>query len=174
MWESCLKMFSVLRNTKKAPFGIGYNLAWTWNTDKFVLNKDNAINIDNSEINSIEWYVPHYRPTILSQAILTKQIWSITSTEVQYVERSVFVKEVNGQKFWTFEFGTQEEINVPIWIIVGIQQRDRQDSKNLNNDTFYRPPATSAQCIIGTKKISWFCYFIKLWWWWLFTGIWSN
>ena len=32
------------------------------------------------------------------------------------------------------------------------QQRDRQFSQNMNNDTFYRPPATSAQCIIGTEK----------------------
>ena len=32
------------------------------------------------------------------------------------------------------------------------QQWDRQDSQNLNNDTFYRPPITSAQCIIETEK----------------------
>ena len=33
-----------------------------------------------------------------------------------------------------------------------IQQRDRQNSQNLNNDTFYSPPVTSTQCIIGTEK----------------------
>ena len=27
-----------------------------------------------------------------------------------------------------------------------------QDSQILANDTFYRPPVTSAQCIIGTEK----------------------
>ena len=43
-------------------------------------------------------------------------------------------------------------MNVPIWIIIGFQQRDRQDSQNLNNDTFCRLPATSAQAVIGTKK----------------------
>ena len=48
--------------------------------------------------------------------------------------------------------GTQEGINVPIWIIVGFQQRDRQDSQNLNNDTFYRPPVSSCQCISGTER----------------------
>ena len=36
-------------------------------------------------------------------------------------------------------------------IIIGFQQRDRQDSQNLNNDTFYRPPVTSAQCHILTE-----------------------
>ena len=29
---------------------------------------------------------------------------------------------------------------------------DRQNDQNLNNDTFYRPLVTSAQCIIGTEK----------------------
>ena len=43
-------------------------------------------------------------------------------------------------------------MNVPIWKIVGFQQRDRQDSQNLNNDTFYRPPVTNAQCIFATEK----------------------
>ena len=43
-------------------------------------------------------------------------------------------------------------MNVPIWIIIGFQQRDRQDSQNLNNDTFCRLPVVSAQCIIGTEK----------------------
>ena len=35
---------------------------------------------------------------------------------------------------------------------VRFQQKDRQDSQNLCNDTFYRPPATSAHCNIGTVK----------------------
>ena len=51
-----------------------------------------------------------------------------------------------------FELGTEEGINVPLWIVVGFQQRDRQESQNLNKDTFYRPPVTSAQGIIETKK----------------------
>ena len=43
-------------------------------------------------------------------------------------------------------------MNVPIWITIGFQQRDRQDSQNLNNDTFCMLPITTAQCIIGTEK----------------------
>ena len=62
------------------------------------------------------------------------------------------MKEVNTQNLWTFELGTQEGINVPIWIFVGFQQSNRQNEQNLNNDTFYRPLVTSAQCIIGTEK----------------------
>ena len=37
---------------------------------------------------------------------------------------------------------------------VGFQQSDRQHDQNLINDTFDRPPVTSAQCIIGTEKNS--------------------
>ena len=38
----------------------------------------------------------------------------------------MFMKEVNTQNFWTFELGTQEGINIPIWIFVAFQQNDRQ------------------------------------------------
>ena len=38
------------------------------------------------------------------------------TTELQYPERSVFMKEVNTQNFWTFALGTQEGINFPICI----------------------------------------------------------
>ena len=62
------------------------------------------------------------------------------------------MKEVNTQNFWTIELGTQEGVNVPIWIYVAFQQHDRQHDQNLNNDTFYRMPVTSAQCIIGIEN----------------------
>ena len=47
---------------------------------------------------------------------------------------------------------SQENVNVPIWILIGFHQRDRQDSQNLSNATFYRLPFTSAQRVIGTEK----------------------
>ena len=75
-------------------------------------------------------------------------------TELQYIERSVFLKEFIIQNLWTFELGNQERINFPIWIFVGFEQKERQNSQILNNDAFYRPPVTSAHCIIGTQKIS--------------------
>ena len=62
------------------------------------------------------------------------------------------MKEVNTQNLWSFELGTQEGVNVPIRIVVGFQQRERQDSQNLTNDTFYRPAVTSAESIIGTEN----------------------
>ena len=91
--------------------------------------------------------------TITAQEeILIGQIEDKKPTELIYVERSVFMKELSTQNLWTSELGTQEGINVPIWIFVGFQQSVRQYDQNLNNDTFYRPPVIGAQCIIGTEK----------------------
>ena len=38
------------------------------------------------------------------------------------------MEEVNTQNCRIFELGTQEGINVSIWILVGFQQRDRENS----------------------------------------------
>ena len=127
-------------------------LTLTRNSDNAVLNKTNATAIGKIKINSIELNVPHYTASLEEKGLLMKQITDKIPIELQYVERSVFMKEVNTQNLWSFELGTQEGVNVPILIIIGFQQSDRQHDQNLNNDTFYRPPVTSAQCIIGTEK----------------------
>ena len=62
------------------------------------------------------------------------------------------MKELKSQNLWNFDLGSQESLNVPIWIVIGFQQRERQDSQNVNNDTFCRLPVVSAQAIIGTEK----------------------
>ena len=124
----------------------------TRNNDNVVLNKGNAINIGKIKINGIELYVAHYTPSIQQQTILSKQIIINTPTEIIYPERSVFMKEVNTQNYWIFEFGEQEGINIPTWIFVGFQQNDRQHDQNLNNDTLVRLPVISAQVVIGPER----------------------
>ena len=124
----------------------------TRNTDNAILNKDNATILGKVKINAFEWYIPHYTASMSEQALLSNHTVNRIPTKLQYVERSVFMKEVKTQNLWNFKLGTQEGINVPIWIIIGFQQQDRQSSQNENNDMFYRPSATSAQCIIGTEK----------------------
>ena len=86
------------------------------------------------------------------QAIMSKQNLNKTPTELRYVERSVLLKEVNNQNLWNFQLGSQENMNVPIWIIIGFQQQDRQNSQNFTNGTFCRLPVVSAHCVIGTEK----------------------
>ena len=145
-------IFGFPEHQEKGTYGLGYKLTLTRNTDNAVLNKDNAVVNGRVKINSLDWYVPHYSLNLEEYTKLMSQIKKNTPTILHYPERSVFMKEVNTQNLWTFELGTQEGINVPIWIFVAFQQNDRQNNPNLNNDTFYRPLVTSAQCIIGTEK----------------------
>ena len=145
-------VFGFAEYQNKGTYGLGYKLTLTRNTNNAVLNKDDAINLGRIKINAIEWYVPDYSPSIQQQSMLSKQIINKTPTQIQYPERSVFMKEVNTQNFWTFELGTQEGINIPTWIFVGFQQNDRQHDQNSNNDSFVRLPVTSAQVIIGTER----------------------
>ena len=116
------------------------------------MNKAAATNNAKVTINSLDWYVPHYSPNLEEYTKLMNQIKKNTPTLHHYPERSVFMKEVNTQNVWTFELGTQEGINVPIWISIAFQQMGRQNDQDLNNDTFSRPLVTPAQCIIGTEK----------------------
>ena len=88
-------IFGFVEHQEKATYGFGYKLTITKNSDNAVLNKDNAVNDAKIKLISIEWYVPHYAPSIKQQGILMNQILSKTLTELQSVERSVFMKEVN-------------------------------------------------------------------------------
>ena len=94
-------------------YGLGYILTLTGNIANAVLKKNNAIDNGKIKINAIEWYVPHYTPSITQQIGLLNQIIKKMAIELQYAERSVFMKEVNTQNFWTFELGLQEGINIP-------------------------------------------------------------
>ena len=62
------------------------------------------------------------------------------------------MKQVINQSQRIFELRSQESMNVPLWKIIGFQERDRQDSQNLNNDNFCWLLGTSAQCILSTEK----------------------
>ena len=145
-------IFGFAEHQEKGTYGLGYKLTLTRNIDNAVLNKDNAVANGRVKINSLDWYVPHYSPNLEEYNKLMTQIKKNSPTLLHYPERPVFMKEVNTQNLWTFELGTQEGINVPIWIFVAFQQNDRQNDQNLNNDTFDRPQITSTQCIIGTEK----------------------
>ena len=145
-------IFGFAEHQEKGTYGLGYKLTLTRNTDNAVLNKDNVVVNGIVKINSLDWYVPHYSPNLEEYTKLMTQIKKNTPTLLHYPERSVFMKEVNTQNLWTFELGTQEGVNVPIWIFVAFQQNDRQNDQTLNKDTFYRPLVSSAQCIIGTEK----------------------
>ena len=129
-------IFGFAEHQEKATYGLGYTLTLTRIKDEAVIDKVAGIADARIKIDHIQWYVPQYTPSMSQQGIMSQQILNETPTELRSVERSVFMKEVNNQKIWNFELGSQENMNVPIWIIIGFQQQDRQDSQNLNNDIF--------------------------------------
>ena len=83
--------FGFAEHQEKATYGLGYKLTLPRNSDNFVLIEDNAINFGKPKIIGIEWCVPQYKPSILQQAIISKQSSSKLSTQIQYVEKSVFI-----------------------------------------------------------------------------------
>ena len=144
--------FGFAEQQERGTYGLGFKLTFTRNIDSAVLNDDNAVNNAKIKIIALEWYAPHYTASMDQQTNLFKQIKDKTHTQLHYLERSLFTKEVNTQKFWNFELGVQENVSVPIWIFVVFQQSDRQHDQNLNNDTFVRLPVISIQVVIGTER----------------------
>ena len=109
------------------------------------MKKVNATNNAKIQINGTDWYVPHYTLSTEQQKIISKQIIGWISTELWYVERSIFMEKVSTRNTWTSQLGTEERTNVPMRNFVCFQQRDREDSQKWNIDGFYRPPVTSSQ-----------------------------
>ena len=136
----------------KATQSSRYRIPLTSNSDAAVLNKTETMGDARIKVDKIHWYVPHYTHSLPQYGILSKQILSKTSTELRYFERPFFRIDVIDQNFWIFELDSQQNLNVPLWIVVGFQPRDGQSSQNLGNDNFCRLPVTGSQCIIGTKK----------------------
>ena len=91
-------IFCFAEHQLKGTFGLGYKLTLTENSDNAVLNKITEINNAKIKTNSIDWYVPHYTPSLEQGLILMNQIVMKTPTEHRYVKRSVFMEEVNKQK----------------------------------------------------------------------------
>ena len=67
-------VFGFAEYQEKGTYGLGYKLSLTRNSDNAVLNKGNTINNGKIKINAIEWYVPHYTPSMQQESILSKQI----------------------------------------------------------------------------------------------------
>ena len=93
------EIFGFAEHQETATYGPGYNITLTGNTDNAVLNNDNATNNAKIKIIVWEWYVPHYTPSLGEYNKIMNQITKKTPTQLQYPEKSVFMKKVNTQKF---------------------------------------------------------------------------
>ena len=101
-------VFDFAEHQEKATYGLGYKLTLTRNKYEAVIDKVAGIADARIKIDHVHWYVPRYIPSMQQQSIMSKQFLHKTPTELRYVERSVFMKEVNNQNLWNFELGSQE------------------------------------------------------------------
>ena len=83
-------IFGFPEHQETANYGLGYKLPLTRSIDNAVLNKANAKNNAKIKINSLEWYVPHYTPSLNEYSKLMNKIKIKTPTNLHYPERSVF------------------------------------------------------------------------------------
>ena len=134
---------------------MGYKFTLPRNSDNHVLSHPaqtndaaNLVLAGRVIIDGISWYVPHYTPSISNQNLMLSNITSKTPTELTYIKRSSYMKDVTTENNWTFELGVQGSLDVPTYVIVGFTQRDQFNQKHQNNDTFYRSSVVNAQCNI--------------------------
>ena len=103
-------------------------------------------------IDNIILYIPHYTPSISNQKLTLGQIISETPTELSFIKRSFYMKDVTIENIWTFELGVEGGIDKSIYVRVGFMQRDQFNQQHQNIDTFFRPSVVNAQCIIRSEK----------------------
>ena len=102
------------------------------------MNKGESFATAKNVVNRIDWFVPQFTLNIEQQASVSKTFLNKRPTE----HGSVFMNDVNNENVGTFELGSYGRINVSIWINVGFYQRDWENSKTVNTDTFSRLPGT--------------------------------
>ena len=139
---------------------MGYKSTLQRNSDNHVLSHptqaNDAANLALAGrviVDVISWYVPHYTPSISNQKLMSSNFAFKTPTELSYIKRSSYMKDVTTENNWTFEFGVGDGIDITIYVIVGFMQGDQFNQQHQNNDTFYRPSVVNAQCLIGSEKV---------------------
>ena len=115
----------------------------TRDEDDVVIDKVVGIADARIRIDHIPWYVPHYKPSIQQQSILSNQIIKNCQHNSDMLNDLFFWKKIINQNLWNFELGSQGNMNFPIWIFISFHQRNRQDFQILNNDNFRRLPPSN-------------------------------
>ena len=136
---------------EKITYGLGYTLTLKRNNNNDPIIRDNGVDAAKINIKDISWYIPHYVPSLENQQLVMNQILDKDPTELYYIERVVFRKDVNTNNNWTFELGNSGE-STPSLIIVGFQARNKIDSQTHDNAIFDRLTVSNAVCKIGSEK----------------------
>ena len=141
----------VFADQEKITYGLGYSLTLKRNNNNDSIIRDNGVDAAKINIKAISWHVPHYVPSLENQQLVMDQLLDKDPTELYYMERIVFRKDVNTNNNWTFELGNSGEFT-PTFVIVGFQARNKIDSQTHDNAIFDRLPVSNAVCKIGSEK----------------------
>ena len=136
---------------EKITYGLGYSLTLKRNNNNDSIIRDNGVDAAKINIKYISWYILHYTPSMENQQLVMDQILDKDPTEIFYIERVVFRKDVNTNNNWTFELGNSGE-STPIFVIVAFQARNKIDSQTHDTAIFDRLPVSNAVCKIGSEK----------------------
>ena len=136
---------------EKISYGLGYTLTSKRNSSNDAIIRGNGVDAAKIVVKDISWYIPHYVPNLENQQLLLNQILNKDPTELTYIERTVFRKDVNTNNNWTFELGNIGE-STPTFVIVGFQARNKIDSQTHDNATFDRLSISNAVCKVGSEK----------------------
>ena len=82
---------------------MGYTLTLKRNTNNDAILRGNTVGATKVVVKDISWSIPHYVPNLENQKLVMDQILNKDPTELHYIERVVFRKDVNTNSNWTFE-----------------------------------------------------------------------
>ena len=85
---------------EKITYGLGYSLTLKRNNNNDPIIRDNGVDAAKINIKDISWYIPHYIPSMENQQLVMNQILDKNPTELYYMERIVFRKDVNTNNNW--------------------------------------------------------------------------
>ena len=130
---------------------MGYTLTLKRNINNDPIIRDNGTDAAKSVMKDIGWHIPQCSPGLENQQIMMDQLLNKDPTELNYMERIVFRKDVNTNNNWTSDLGNSGE-STPTFLIVGFQARNIIDSQTHDNAKFDRLPISNAVLKIGSEK----------------------
>ena len=130
---------------------MGYTLTLKQKDNNDPVIRDNGTDAAKRVIKDIRRYIPHFTPSLQNQQIVMYQLLNKDPTELYYMERIVFRKDVNTNHNWTSDLENCGE-STPTFVIVGFQARNKIDSQTHDNAIFDRLPISDAVCKVGSEK----------------------
>ena len=115
---------------EKVIYGLGYTITLKRNNNNDPIIRGNGVDAAKIFIKDIGWYVPHYTPSLENQQIMIDQLLYKDPTELYYMERIVFRKDVKTTNNWTFDLGNSGE-STPTFVIDGFQARKKLICKHM-------------------------------------------